>query len=162
MYAIALQPSSSLLVRCSLHSSHIGLPTAISGAIPHASLEDDEVDGYKIPRGTTIVLAVWAANNDPDLFPNPREFDPTRHNASLSFQEAASAPDYKDRDNWTFGAGRRICPGIHVAERTLFLVTARLLWMFNIYKARDAHGNEIEVDKDEVTQSIAARPVSFP
>ncbi|KAJ9637389.1 hypothetical protein H2204_004813 [Knufia peltigerae] len=138
------------------------LPTAISGAIPHASLEDDEVDGYKIPRGTTIVLAVWAANNDPDLFPNPREFDPTRHNASLSFQEAASAPDYKDRDNWTFGAGRRICPGIHVAERTLFLVTARLLWMFNIYKARDAHGNEIEVDKDEVTQSIAARPVSFP
>ncbi|KAH0842458.1 putative Cytochrome P450 oxidoreductase [Fonsecaea pedrosoi] len=138
------------------------LPTAISGAIPHAALTDDEVDGYKIPAGCTIVLAVWSANNDPDLFPNPREFDPTRHNADLTFHEASSASDYRDRDNWTFGAGRRICPGIHVAEKTLFLATARLLWTFNICKARDDQGREIQVDRDEVTQSIAARPLPFP
>ncbi|KIW26348.1 uncharacterized protein PV07_09448 [Cladophialophora immunda] len=138
------------------------LPTAISGAIPHAALENDEVDGYKIPAGSTVVLAVWSANNDPSLFPNPREFDPTRHRGDVSFHESASAPDYRDRDNWTFGAGRRICPGIHVAEKTLFLATARLLWAFKISKATDDHGREIEVDRDEVTQSIAARPVPFP
>src|SRR6202012_2907002 len=91
-----------------------------------------------------------------------RVFDPTRHKPDLSFSEAAAAPDYRDRDNWTFGAGRRICPGIHVAERTLFLSTARLLWTFNIQRATDAEGREIEVDRDEVTQSIAARPLPFP
>ena len=107
------------------------------------------------------MLAVWSANNDPKLFPNPREFDPSRHRADLSFSEAASAADVRDRDNWTFGAGRRICPGIHVAERTLFLATARLLWTFNIRRAKDAQGNEIYVDRDEVTQSIAARPLPF-
>jgi Cytochrome P450 len=139
-----------------------GLPTAISGAIPHAALSDDVVDGYKIPAGTTVVMAVWSANNDPQLFPNPRDFDPSRHNSDLSFSEAASAADYRHRDQWTFGAGRRICPGIHIAERTLFLAAARLLWTFNFRKAQDASGREIDVDRDEVTQSIAARPVSFP
>ena len=139
----------------------LGLPTAISGAIPHAAVADDVVNGYKIPAGATVVIAVWSANNDPKLFPNPREFDPTRHKAELSLSEAAAAPDVRDRDNWTFGAGRRICPGMHVAERTLFLAAARLLWTFNIRKAKDALGNEIEVDRDEVTQSIAARPLPF-
>ncbi|KAF9770795.1 hypothetical protein IL306_011597 [Fusarium sp. DS 682] len=137
------------------------LPTAISGAIPHAALADDEIDGYKIPAGATVILAVWSANNDPSLFPNPREFDPSRHDPSRSFAEAAAAADYRHRDQWTFGAGRRICPGIHVAERTLFLATARLMWAFNIRKARGPDGLEIEVDRDEVTQSIAARPVPF-
>jgi len=120
------------------------------------------VDGYKIPAGATVVLAVWAVNNDPQLFPNPRVFDPSRHNADLSFSEASLAADYRDRDNWTFGAGRRICPGIHVAERTLFLATSRLLWTFSLRKARDTNGKEIDVDRDEVTQSIAARPLPFP
>ncbi|KIX09210.1 uncharacterized protein Z518_00289 [Rhinocladiella mackenziei CBS 650.93] len=138
------------------------LPTAISGAIPHAAVDEDEVDGYRIPAGATIVLAVWSVNNDPNLFPNPREFDPSRHSPDLSFSESASASDYRQRDNWTFGAGRRICPGIHVAERTLFLATARLLWTFTIQKARESDGREIDVDRDEVTQSIAARPVPFP
>lgn len=134
----------------------------MNGAIPHAALADDEVDNFKIPAGTTVVLAVWAANNDENLFPNPRDFDPSRHNPSLSFSEAAAQSDYRDRDNWTFGAGRRICPGIHVAERTLFLAAARILWLFKISKAKDAEGREIEVNRDEVTQSIAARPLPFP
>ncbi|KAH7012853.1 cytochrome P450 [Ilyonectria destructans] len=137
------------------------LPTSISGAIPHAALADDEIDGFTIPAGTTIVLAVWSVNNDPKLFPDPRRFDPSRHDASLSLGEAAAAADFKHRDNWTFGAGRRICPGIHVAERTLFLAVVRLLWAFQIDKARGPDGEEIQVDRDEVTQSIAARPVPF-
>lgn len=124
-----------------------------------------EFDGhtYTIPGGTSVVLAVWAANNDPHLFPNPRVFDPSRHKPELSLQEASLASDYHDRDNWTFGAGRRICPGIHVAERTLFLTAARLLWTFDIRKAIDSStGQEIEVDGDAVTQSIACRPLPFP
>lgn len=140
----------------------IGLPTAISGAIPHAALSDDVIDGYVIPKGATVVLAVWSANNDPALFPNPREFQPERHDPNLSFSEAATAADFRNRDNWTFGAGRRICPGIHIAERTLFLSAARILWTFDIHKAKDQYGQDLEVDRDEVTQSIAARPIPFP
>ena len=37
-----------------------------------------------------------------------------------------------ERDHWTFGAGRRICPGVVVAERELWLAISRLLWAFEI------------------------------
>ena len=137
------------------------MPTAIAGAIPHATQVEDEIDEYVIPAGSTIVLAVWTINNDPELFPNPRDFDPLRHNPGLSSGEAAAASDVRDRDHWTFGAGRRICPGMHVAERMLFIAMARILWAFDMSKAKDLQGREIDIDRDEITQSIAARPLPF-
>ena len=50
------------------------------------------------------------------------------------------------RDHLTYGGGRRICGGIHVAERSLFLVLSRLLWGFDIGLAKDENGNDIPVD----------------
>jgi hypothetical protein len=50
------------------------------------------------------------------------------------------------RDHLTYGGGRRICAGIHVAERSLFLILSRLLWGFNISLAKDAQGKTIPVD----------------
>jgi Cytochrome P450 len=50
------------------------------------------------------------------------------------------------RDHLTYGGGRRICCGIHVAERSLFLVLARLLWGFDLVLAKDENGDDIPVD----------------
>jgi cytochrome P450 len=36
--------------------------------------------------------------------------------------------DSTKRPHFTFGAGRRVCPGFHVAERGLFIAIARMLW----------------------------------
>lgn len=53
-----------------------------------------------------------------------------------------------------------MCPGLNVAERSLFLGIARMLWTFNITKAKDADGNEIPIDRDaiEVSQSACPKP----
>lgn len=45
-----------------------------------------------------------------------------------------------------YGAGRRICPGIHLAERNLFLGIAKLLWALDIQPGLDSNGNVIEPD----------------
>ena len=65
-----------------------------------------------------------------------------------------------DRDHWAFGAGyelkhfllcladfltdspslrhsRRICPGIHIAERVLWLAISRMLWAYEIQSLPD-------------------------
>ncbi|KAH9481031.1 Cytochrome P450 monooxygenase virE [Psilocybe cubensis] len=42
-----------------------------------------------------------------------------------------------DRDHWTFGAGRRICPGLPAAERELWLAISRLLWAFDFQALPD-------------------------
>lgn len=137
------------------------MPTAVTGAIPHAARTPTQIQTYDIPNGSTISLGVWACNNQPSLFPDPRVFDPTRHNVSLSFSQAAVATDVRDRDNWTFGAGRRLCPGIQVAERTLFLAVARMLWAFEFRPKLDEKGVVVEMEMDAVTQSIAACPLPF-
>lgn len=137
------------------------MPVSATGAIPHAPRQDDEFEGYHIPKGAGIVIAIWSANNDTDIFQNPRLFDPSRHNQNLSLFEAATSPDYRNRDHWTFGSGRRMCPGIHVAEKTLFVSIARILWAFSIVPDKDDSGAEIYIHPDALTQSIAACPLPF-
>lgn len=46
----------------------------------------------------------------------------------------------------TFGWGRRVCSGQGLAEQGTFITIARLLWAFNIRKALDDRGREIQVD----------------
>lgn len=45
--------------------------------------------------------------------------------------------DGPDRDHFGYGAGRRVCPGIHLAERNLFVAMAKLLWAFDFAKKVD-------------------------
>ena len=49
----------------------------------------------------------------------PEGFNPDRYKDDRqSLADAAANPDHTKRDQFTFGAGRRICPGIHVAGRS--------------------------------------------
>ncbi|KAK2798791.1 hypothetical protein FQN51_007467 [Onygenales sp. PD_10] len=138
------------------------MPTAILG-VPHAAIEDDEYMGYKIPKGADIVSNIWGIHMDENIYPNPRTFDPTRyeHDFQTAF-EATCNPDVSKRDHFGFGAGRRICPGMHVAERSLYIGISRLLWGFNIEKALDENGNEIVPDSNKIKDGLLAMPEPFP
>jgi hypothetical protein len=50
-----------------------------------------------------------------------------------------------ERDHFSYGAGRRGCPGVHVAERSLFINVSRVLWGFNLDKKVGADGKVVEV-----------------
>ncbi|KAL3482073.1 hypothetical protein BJX99DRAFT_217314 [Aspergillus californicus] len=50
------------------------------------------------------------------------------------------------RDHFTFGAGRRICPGIHLAENGLFLAVASLIWAYEFRLPLDERGVEVPLD----------------
>ena len=89
----------------------------------------------------------WPIHYDPERYPEPHLFKPERfigHKLSAS-EEAALADPYK-RAHFSFGGGRRICPGMHVAERSMFINIVRLLWGFNIDFKRDDNGQIIPVD----------------
>ena len=135
-------------------------PTTINGGIPHATTTDDTIDGYDIPAGAGIVLAVWAVNNDPDNFPDPRTFEPDRHAVDIKAGETTQASEARNRV-WTFGAGRRVCPGQHLAENSLSIAIMRMLWAFDISKERDEDGNEIPIDPAAITQGIIVCPLPF-
>ncbi|KAL3459690.1 cytochrome P450 [Aspergillus heterothallicus] len=139
------------------------MPTTILGAVPHAVTQDDEYMGYFIPKGAGVMNNVWGIHMDPKRHPNPREFNPDRYkDDQQSLADAAANPDPSKRDAFTFGAGRRICPGIHVAERSLFLGMSRILWAFDIRPALDDKGKEIIPDADRLTQGFVCMPEEFP
>lgn len=68
--------------------------------------------------------------------------------------ESAALADATKRHHFTFGAGRRICQGMHIAERSLFIAMARILWAFTIKKAKLADGSDIEIPRDSFTDAI--------
>ncbi|KAJ5631949.1 hypothetical protein N7490_008288 [Penicillium lividum] len=111
----------------------------------HATSEDDWYDGHFIPKGTVAVLNWWAIHRDPKLHPNPDKFQPERYlSHTLSAAEYINISDPYARDHFTYGAGRRVCPGVHVAERSLYIIIARTLWAFNIAKMKGPDGQVIE------------------
>ncbi|KAK4941895.1 hypothetical protein LTR10_018225 [Elasticomyces elasticus] len=138
------------------------LPSSILGIVPHATTNADTYNGYEFPAKTGMMINVWTLNNDPERYPEPRKFNPDRYkNDLLRAQESATLNDPYQRDHFTFGAGRRVCPGLNIAERSLFLGIAYMLWAFSFEHAIDENGNKIPVSTEAVTQGIVCRPQPF-
>ncbi|KAF0421271.1 cytochrome P450 [Gigaspora margarita] len=103
--------------------------------LPHAIEEDDDYNGYHIPANSVVVLNQYGIHTDEKRYENPKEFKPERF---LGFTESSATlanGNYENRDHFGFGAGRRLCTGIHMAERELLFGVTRLLWCFKIENA---------------------------
>ncbi|MCJ1348478.1 hypothetical protein MMC31_006710 [Peltigera leucophlebia] len=121
-------------------------------AFPHAASADDTINDMHIPKGSTIILNVWGLHHDPIRFPSPDVFDPDRYTGyTLLASECAASADVEKRDHYGYGAGRRLCPGIHMAERGLFLAMSKLLWAFSFAEKLDGQGRLIPIDVDAAT-----------
>ncbi|KAH7247143.1 hypothetical protein NW759_007910 [Fusarium solani] len=111
----------------------------------HASTEDDWYDGHFIPKNSVVVLNWWAIQRDPSRYTDPDTYEPARYlNSPLTAAEYMNSQDPYDRDHFSYGAGRRACPGVHLAEKSLFIVISRTLWAFNIEKKKRADGSTVE------------------
>ncbi|KAI5117759.1 hypothetical protein M0805_000603 [Coniferiporia weirii] len=119
---------------------------AVPLGLPHQVLQDDVYRDYRIPKGTIVWANIWSILHDNGTFPEPFEFRPERFVDS----ESPSSASLKEKDRTTdpsilaFGFGRRICPGMHLAESSIFITIATMLSVFNISKAEDPNGKIIE------------------
>ncbi|XDG05531.1 hypothetical protein ABKA04_005146 [Annulohypoxylon sp. FPYF3050] len=101
---------------------------------PHVASEDFTYNGrYFIPKDTVVVLNTWTMHHDPERHVDPYIFNPDRYiDDNLTSAESANLSEPYKRDHWMFGAGRRICPGMIVAEREIWLTVSRMLWAFDM------------------------------
>lgn len=84
---------------------------------------------------------------NPDVYPEPDRFEPGRYiNHTLSAAEYINSNNPDERDHFSYGAGRRVCPGVHVAERSLYINIVRVLWGFDISKKKGPDGKLLEPD----------------
>jgi len=120
-------------------------------AFPHALAQDDWVDGKLLPKGTVVIINAWGLQHDPERFSNPEVFDPDHFAGNTTLATELAKGPYEKRDHYGYGSGRRFCPGAHLAERSLFVTMAKLLWAFDIRPGNDDAGNAIEPDVDPST-----------
>ncbi|KAF8895096.1 cytochrome P450 [Infundibulicybe gibba] len=102
---------------------------------------DDVYNGYLIPKGSAVFANIWAMTHNEHIYKNPDKFEPERY-----FDSRGNLNN--DDTILTFGFGRRVCVGRHLADSTVWLMIVSALATVSIAKAKDSQGNDIEIDGD--------------
>lgn len=94
---------------------------AAPGALPRETPEGGaKFCGYFIPQGMTVTTQAYSIHRDGDIYPDPERFDVSRW-----LKTETSASELAKKAFSPFGAGGRICLGIHLAWMELRLATAQ-------------------------------------
>lgn len=89
--------------------------------------EDDEINGFHIPAGSSLMVLITMIHRDPSIWPNPEGYDPTRFLPENSRARPRQA-------YMPFGAGRRICVGstFAIVEATLLAAMLSRRFAFDL------------------------------
>ncbi|KAK9157103.1 hypothetical protein Scep_003677 [Stephania cephalantha] len=107
--------------------------------VPHEAMEDCDVGGYFVPRGTGLFINAWTIQRDPNVWVEPNRFMPER------FLTTNADMDVKGQsyELLPFGSGRRSCPGVGLALQVMHLTLARILQAFEL-KTQPGVGVDLE------------------
>ncbi|EIW61897.1 cytochrome P450 [Trametes versicolor FP-101664 SS1] len=122
-------------------------------AIPHRVIEDDFHAGYFIPKDSIVIANVWRMLHDPETYADPMSFNPDR------FLAAPGKEPETDPRGMVFGFGRRICPGLQLADSSVFLAVAMSLAVFKIEKP--VENGEVVEPSTEYTAGTVSHPPPY-
>ncbi|MCB9009196.1 MAG: cytochrome P450 [Ardenticatenaceae bacterium] len=94
------------------------------------ALEDTEIGGYTIPKGSTIFISPFVMHHLPQYFDEPEAFKPERFTAEFE----KSLPKYA---YMPFGGGTRVCIGNAFAMMEAQLILAAIAQRFRLELAQD-------------------------
>ncbi|KAL0568262.1 hypothetical protein V5O48_013722 [Marasmius crinis-equi] len=115
--------------------------------IPHATIADEELRGFVVPKGTTIFTNLHGIFHDPEIFENPEVFSPERY-LKTKFGTKSGVDDSAWRSTLPFGSGRMIN-------------AMNLVWAFDFKPAKDVNGEDIPADVNNYGKGVAPAPKPF-
>ncbi|KAJ7444623.1 cytochrome P450 [Mycena galericulata] len=124
-------------------------------AIPHAMTAPEEYQGYIIPKGAAIFI-------NTSLYDDPDDFIPDRY--LLTEQGTKLGVDASCvRETLAFGAGRRFCPGVHLAQNSININAMNLVWAFKFESRIDSEGNLVKADTSQAAymKGLSNGPAPF-
>ncbi|KAF8509215.1 cytochrome P450 [Hysterangium stoloniferum] len=105
------------------------IPVAATG-VAHATTDEDEYRGYRIPKGSIVIANAWAMLHDETVYSDPLIFRPDRFLASVD-----KTPETDSATRGVFGFGRRYR---HFSHKILLAV-------FDFAPAQDTEGKDIDI-----------------
>jgi len=110
--------------------------------IPRDAIDDDEVGGYRIPAGSTVLLCPYVTHRHRDFWENPEAFDPERFLPETSKGRPRHA-------FFPFGGGPRLCMGVDMAIMETLLILSMVVQRYRLHVV-SGHREEPETIIDMV------------
>ena len=96
--------------------------------IPHKTIRDTTLNGYHVPRKTTVFINQYRIHNNPKEWNEPKLFKPERFlDADGKFVGWTTTPAFLP-----FGFGHRACPGQDLGKMQVFLILSSLFHQFKL------------------------------
>jgi len=116
------------------------------------ALEDIELRGYTVPRGSIFAISPYVIHHDPRFYPSPEKFDPDRWTEAFEAQlhKFAFLP---------FSGGPRVCIGERFAwcEGTLALAYFAQRWNFDLVPYQDVRPGSMGTMRPEGEIEVVVR-----
>lgn len=109
---------------------------------PHLSMEDCNVSGYHIPKGTTLIVNVWSIGRDPRYWDNPDEFCPERF-LGKDIDERG-----QNFELLPFGTGRRQCPGFRFGMKLIRSTLANFIHGFSWKLPDNMKPDDVDMEEE--------------
>ncbi|GFQ00610.1 flavonoid 3'-monooxygenase [Phtheirospermum japonicum] len=109
---------------------------------PHYALEDCNVAGYDISKGTTVFINTWSIERDPRAWDAPEKFSPERFSGKetdMLGSNFALLP---------FGSGRRRCPGYNLGLKIVRTTLANLIHGFDMRLVEGMRAEDICMEEE--------------
>ena len=95
--------------------------------IPHATYKDTTVRDFHLPANTSVSINSISINNNPKIFDNPKDFNPSRWLDNEGKFKASMVDEII-----TFGKGKRFCVGKSLARMEVFLMIVKLVQRYKL------------------------------
>ncbi|KAI7864178.1 cytochrome P450 [Spinellus fusiger] len=130
--------------------------------VPHVADKDIMVDNYLIKKGSSLLSNMYTMHRNPDVYSEPDKFIPERFMNNKSTMFASANGNTSERDQFNFGWGRRICPGIYLVEMELFYIYVNLWSRCTVEPMLDSNNNPIYADcTTSISYGLTLRPIPY-
>ncbi|KAJ1323214.1 3-hydroxyphenylacetate 6-hydroxylase [Microdochium nivale] len=104
-----------------LHTEGSRVFTPARTGFPRQTFSATSYLNHEIPKDTLVIMNLFAGNHDAAAFDRPDEFLPERWlHGRTGRTDLQGGPDKLGVPHLTYGAGRRSCPGIEMANHSLY------------------------------------------
>ncbi|KAJ3704184.1 hypothetical protein LUZ61_007889 [Rhynchospora tenuis] len=107
--------------------------------IPRLCKETCKLLGYTIPSGTRVLINAWALGRDAQYWTDAEEFKPER------FEQVDVGFRGNNCEFVPFGAGRRMCPGLHFGMAIMETALAHILLHFDWELPDGVRGKDLDM-----------------